>query len=102
MRGSQQHSDEWEFKALVEAEFSAPAEDDELDVALLDSLWIENCFGEAALDLLAEDYCRSVLSIEEIHAYRALAGVAPTPVLRLPIPADQLVPRTTQTTRCAA
>jgi hypothetical protein len=62
---------------------------DALDAELIDSLWIEDEFGEAALDALVEDYCRSVLTLDEITAYQRLAGVVPAaPVLRLPLHAS--------------
>lgn len=83
MQGSDQHGDRL----------------DALDAELFDSLWIEDEFGEAALEALVEDYCRSVLSVEEITAYRAAAGITePAPALVLPPPATPVF----QSTRCAA
>lgn len=72
--------------------------DEDLDDCLLESLWIEDVFGEEALDALCEDWCRRVLTIDEILGYQAIAGVTPAPIAYLPIPADQLP----KTSRCAA
>lgn len=66
--------------------------DDALDVELIESLWIEDAFGEDALDALAEDYCRSVLTVDEITAYQRIAGVVPAaPVIALTRSSPQLL-----------
>ncbi|MER7015297.1 hypothetical protein ABT324_28020 [Saccharopolyspora sp. NPDC000359] len=49
-------------------------------------------FADELADHFAEDFCRSVDSVEEIYERQVLAGVALAPVITLPIPASQLRP----------
>lgn len=49
-------------------------------------------FAEEVADQLADDWCRTQLSIEEIAERQRLAGVAIAPVVCLPIPASQFKP----------
>jgi hypothetical protein len=74
---------------MAGSERATSADGDALDSQLIDSLWIEDEFGEDALDALVEHYCRSVLSVDEITSYRRLAGVVPAaPLVQLSLPAS--------------
>lgn len=63
-----------------------------LDEELVEAIWIEDMFGEAALDQLVDDWCRAQHTVDEIVERQRLAGVEIAPVIRLPIPASQLRP----------
>lgn len=63
-----------------------------LDEELVESLWIEDVFGEEALDQIAEDWCRTQHTPDEIKARQRLAGAELAEVISLPIPANQLWP----------
>lgn len=116
MQGSDQDSSgevftDVTFDTTVWSDPTAPSmAPDALDAELASSLWIEDVFGETALEPLVEDYCRSVLSIEEITAYRAAAGIAepdrlPASVLPLstiPTSCSALSAPGSQSSRCAA
>lgn len=67
-----------------------------LDPEALEALVLEAempAFSDEISDLLAEDWCRSQHSLDEIAERQRLAGVAIAPVVHLPIPASQLRPR---------
>lgn len=61
-----------------------------LDDELIEACWIEDMFGEEAVEQLADDWCRTQHSLGEIEARQRLAGVQSASVIRFPIPADQL------------
>ena len=49
-------------------------------------------FADEILDQLADDWCRTQHSIDEIRERQRLAGAALAEVVQLPIPANQLSP----------
>ena len=51
-----------------------------LDEELVEAIWIEDMFGEAALDQLVDDWCRAQHTVDEIVERQRLAGVEIAPV----------------------
>lgn len=71
--------------ALAAAVFDALDE-----IALVESLRIEDEHGEDALDALADAWCRSV-SLAEIVSCQEQAEVITAPVVRLPMTSQELI-----------
>lgn len=65
--------------------------DDEMLEALVISEDIP-AFADEVLDQLADDWCRSQHTVDELHERQRLAGVAVAEVVTLPIPASQVRP----------
>lgn len=67
-----------------------------LDPEALEALVLQAempAFADEIAEQLADDWCRSQHTVEEIADRQRLAGIAIAPVVRLPIPASQLRPR---------
>ena len=73
------HDEDQRADALAAAAFDALDETE-----LVESLWIEDEFGEAALDPLVDAWCLSVDSPAEITSNQAPAAVTASLVVHLP------------------
>lgn len=63
-----------------------------LEEELLESLWIEDVFGEEAVEQLADDWCRSQHTPDELVERQRLAGGALAEVVQFPVFAREFRP----------